>query len=429
MQKLKLLGQVCAVLGAQWGDEGKGKLIDILAEEYDIIVRATGGANAGHTIYLNKKQKYVFHLVPSGMFHRGKICVMGNGMVIHFPALFEEIKVLKKLGVKIKGRLFLAQNAHIVFEYHKLLDKIQEEIKGQKKVGTTMRGIGPAYADKISRIGIRVCELADFKSFESHVKSNIALLKKMYGFSYNPKKELKFFRKNQKKILNLTKNTVSYFAELLAKKKRILLEGANGTLLDIDHGTYPYVTSSNASIGGIISGSGIPASFLKNVIGIAKAYTTRVGAGPFPTELKNKLGDFIRDKGREYGSTTGRPRRCGFFDAVIVKHSIMLNGIDSLNLTKLDVLSGLSKIKICTAYKYKGKLLETFPADFGVFSQCEPIYTEVNGWNEDISKARKFSDLPKNCRNYVLKLEQILKTPINFIGVGVTKNQMIFRIS
>lgn len=420
------LGQVCVVLGAQWGDEGKGKLVDILAEKYDIIARATGGANAGHTIYTSAG-KFVFHLVPSGMFHRRKLCVMGNGMVVHFPTLLEEMEVLKKAGVKIDGRLFLSERAHIVFDYHKKIDQMQEELKGGARVGTTGRGIGPAYANKTARIGIRCGELKDFEAFSAHYHQNLEMLKKMYGFSHDGNVELKELKKIAKDIVPLIKDTSLFLHDFLKKKKSILLEGANGTLLDIDHGTYPFVTSSNASIGGIITGSGVSASQIRNIIGIMKAYCTRVGSGPFPTELKDALGEKIRTVGAEFGATTGRPRRCGWFDAVAAKYSVRINGLDAINLTKLDVLSGIKKIKIGVAYKYKGKALTDFPFDAEILEKCNVQYEEMPGWSENIFGAKTFAALPANCKKYVARLEKLIGVPVKFIGTGQKREEMIYR--
>lgn len=431
----KQLGQVCAVVGGQWGDEGKGKLIDILADSYDIIVRATGGANAGHSIYFEKKrasrhvayEKFVFHLIPSGMFHPKKICVIGNGMVIHFPTLFEEIEVLKSHGVKVEGRLLISPRAHIVFEYHKILDHLQEEQKGGARIGTTGRGIGPAYAEKTNRTGIRVCDLVDFDLFQKKFLHHVELLKTMYNLEYKPKEEIEFFKAHRTKILSYTRDVASYLHEAHKNRKSILLEGANGTLLDIDHGTYPYVTSSNASIGGLITGSGIPPTSLKSVIGIMKAYTTRVGGGPFPTELRDRVGDQLREQGDEYGATTGRPRRCGWFDAVVARYSAMINGFTVLNLTKLDVLTGFEKLRIGTRYLFGTKKVETFPACVEDLDRCRVEYIELPGWKEELASVKQFKGLPKNCQRYILTLEKQVGVPVRFIGTGLTRKHMIMR--
>lgn len=424
--QIKHLGQVCAVIGGQWGDEGKGKLVDILAEHYDVIVRATGGANAGHTIYIGEK-KFVFHLVPSGMFHPGKICVMGNGMVVHLPTLLEEIETLKSHGVEVSGRLLLSDRCHIVFEYHKIIDRAQEEMKGGKKVGTTGRGIGPAYANKTFRIGIRASELLDLDTFTTRFRQNLNILQRMYGFEHDGEAELLHLKKILPEITPLIADTGLFLAESLKKKKSLLLEGANGTLLDIDHGTYPFVTSSNASIGGIISGTGVAPQHIKNVIGIMKAYVTRVGSGPFPTELTGSLGEEIRKIGNEFGATTGRPRRCGWFDVPAARYSVRINGLSGINLTKIDVLSSLPKIKVGTAYIYKGRRITEFPADLKILESCKMEYEDFEGWQTDISKAKTFSDLPKACRKYIRTLEKFIGCPIWFVGTGKRRDEMIMR--
>lgn len=427
MSKLtKKLGQVCTVLGAQWGDEGKGKLVDILAKEYDIIARATGGANAGHTIYLQNGSKFVFHLVPSGILHKGKICVMGNGMVIHLPTFEEELQVLKKNNIDFTGRILLSNRAHLVFEYHKKIDGIQEERKGKNKVGTTLRGIGPSYTDKIQRTGIRLGEILDFEKFTKRANENFKLWKSLYPeLEHNLSEELETLKKIKEKIAPYIISTSEYLNNALKNKKTVLIEGANGTLLDIDHGTYPFVTSSNASIGGVIAGSGIGPKHFGKIIGIMKAYCTRVGSGPFPTEQNNKIGEHMRSKGGEFGATTGRPRRCGFFDAVASKYSAELNTITCVNLTKLDVLSGLETLKIAVSYKLDGKKIANLPSNYEEIEKLEVEYIEMPGWSEDLSNYKKTKDLPKNAQNYVKKIEELLERPIKFIGVGMKRDEMI----
>lgn len=409
----------------QWGDEGKGKLVDILTEKYDIVVRPTGGANAGHTIYRENK-KIIFHLIPSGMMHKDKICIIGNGVVAHLPTLIEELNTLKGLSVNIKNRLFISDRSHIVFDFHKIIDGMQEEKKGGASVGTTKRGIGPAYTDKISRIGIRMGELNNFESFSKRFMENVRMARVMYGnFEYDENHELNYIKSITPEILPLIINTEHYLHEAYKKGKSILIEGANGTMLDIDHGTYPFVTSSNASIGGAIAGSGLPAQ-INPVIGILKAYTTRVGSGPFPTELHDETGKYLRKKGGEFGSTTGRPRRCGWFDAVIAKWTCMINGATEINLTKLDVLSGLKKIRIAIAYELDGKKLDSLPFSAEDFNRITPVYEEIDGWNEDISGTRKFKDLPSTAQKYVKKIEKILETPIKYIGTGYDPKSLIY---
>jgi len=423
---IEKFGNVTVVLGSQWGDEGKGKLVDILSGEYDLIARATGGANAGHTIYIGDK-KFVFHLIPSGMMNEGKICVIGNGVVAHIPTLLEEIDVLEKSGISTAGRLFISDRAHLVMDYHKIVDELQETSRGDKKVGTTKRGIGPAYMDKVKRNGIRMHTLGNQELFENTVRENAKALKEVYGsrFKYDVEEELARYREYAKKIRPLLIDTSFYLNRALESGKTILIEGANGMMLDIDHGTYPYVTSSNATVGGAIAGTGIAALKLKSAIGIMKAYVTRVGAGPFPTELKNELGDQIREKGGEYGATTGRPRRCGWFDAVVGKYSCQINGYSSINLTKLDVLTGLPTLKIATSYKYNGELLKSFPSSLEVLENVEINYEEMPGWTEDLSNIKSFDSLPENAKKYVARIEELIGCKIAFIGVGVDREQMI----
>lgn len=423
--------KVTAVLGCQWGDEGKGKLVDILAPQYDVIVRANGGANAGHTIYFkNKKeiQKIIFHLIPSGIVHKNTISIIGNGCVVHLPTLIEEIENLKKNGISVKKRLFISDRTHILFDYHKIIDGLQEEKKGTKKVGTTLRGIGPCYSDKINRIGIRIGELKKFSQFEARILENISFHKKLYGdFSLNVKQELALYKKYADKIKPIIIDGAEFLNECLGKRKNILLEGANGVMLDIDHGTYPYVTSSNASIGGLITGSGINPLKINSIIGIVKAYTTRVGAGPFPTELTDKLGDEIRNTGGEFGSTTGRPRRCGWLDIQQLKFGLMLNAIKEINLTKLDVLSNLMTIRIGISYKHNIQTISHYPSIEEELKRVNVQYIEMPGWESDISHITQFKKLPKNCQNYVLKIEDLLKVPIRYIGVGKLRDQLINR--
>jgi len=426
-------GQVTTILGSQWGDEGKGKLVDILSEEYDLIVRATGGANAGHTIYIPSKEnpsetkKFVFHLIPSGMMHEDKICVIGNGVVVHIPTLLEELDILEENGIPTMGRLLISDRAHVLLDYHKVIDGLEEESRGGKKVGTTRRGIGPAYMDKVKRSGIRMHHLGDFETFKAKVEENAKALRDLYGhsFKYDVKEELGKYQEYIKRIKPMLTDSSFYLNEAIKNGKSILIEGANGALLDVDHGTYPYVTSSNATIGGVISGTGISALKLNSAIGIMKAYTTRVGAGPFPTELNDDLGNKIREQGGEYGSTTGRPRRCGWFDAVVGKYSQQINGYTAINLTKLDVLTGLPTLKIATGYKFKGETLHSFPACLEILENVEVIYEEMPGWTEDISKAHAIEELPENARTYIRRIEELIGCKVGFIGIGMKRDEMI----
>jgi len=429
-------GKVVAILGGHWGDEGKGKLIDILAEQYDLVARGTGGANAGHTVYVEdpersgKKKKFVFHLMPSGVLHPEIVGVIGNGCVIHLPTFFEEVDFLRANRIEVEGRVFISDRAQLVFEYHKLLDRILEERKGKNKVGTTGRGIGPTYSDKMARVGFRVHDLLDFENFEKRFREHVEDLRQTYKFSgsdYDLEKELQYYREIVSRLKPYIADTALYLNRAITAGKKLLLEGANATLLDIDHGTYPYVTSSNASIGGMLAGLGIGSMNISAIIGVMKAYCTRVGAGPFPTELDNELGEKMRTTGGEFGSTTGRPRRCGWFDAPASKYSVMINGMTSINLTKLDVLDDFETIKIATKYFYKGRELESFPASLEILSNVEVVYEEMPGWKQSTSSARKISDLPKNAQNYAARIEELLGMPIEFIGVGQSREEMALK--
>lgn len=426
----KKLGQVIYIAGSQWGDEGKGKLVDILSAQYDIIARCAGGANAGHTIVVNENgesKKFVFHLMPSGILHEGKTCVIGNGAVLHVPTLLEEIAELKEKGIEVHSKLKISDRCHLLLEYHKIIDGIQEERKGDKKVGTTKRGIGPAYTDKAARIGIRVGDLLDFNDFAEKLRRNAERHMKAYGFKFDIEKEINYYKDAIEVIQEYIVNTTEFLDRSYREGKNILAEGAQGSHLDIDHGTYPYVTSSNTTSGGVSTGLGLAPNKLNSVIGIMKAYTTRVGAGPFPTELSGLEGDMLREQGDEYGATTGRPRRCGWLDLVVVKNAIIVNGVNSINMTKLDVLTKVNPIKIGVGYKLDGKSVEYIPASLKDFEKVEVEYLEMEGWEKDISKAKKFDDLPKNAQAYVKKVEELLETPINFIGVGVHRDEMIYR--
>jgi len=427
---LKTYGKVCAVIGGQWGDEGKGKLIDILAQKYDYVVRATGGANAGHTVYIpdpiepTKTKKFVFHLMPSGVLYPNVTGIVGNGCVVHLPTFFEEVAFLKENNISVEGRVFISDRAHLVFEYHKVIDKALEERKGKSKVGTTGRGIGPTYSEKIGRTGIRLSDLENFDSFVVKMRANVELLRKMYEIEFDVEPEIEYYRSILSQIKPYIKDTVMMVNKARAEGKTLLMEGANGTLLDIDHGTYPYVTSSNATIGGIISGSGVSALAIDSAIGIMKAYMTRVGAGPFPTEQENAVGEQLRTTGNEFGSTTGRPRRCGWFDAVASRYAVMINGLTSINLTKLDVLDEFETIKIATKYMYQGKELESIPASLETMADVEVEYEELPGWKQRIDDARSISELPENAQKYVKRIEELLGCPIDFVGVGVSRDQM-----
>ncbi|MCA9400659.1 MAG: adenylosuccinate synthase [Candidatus Omnitrophica bacterium] len=420
-----------AVVGAQWGDEGKGKLIDILSMDADITVRYQGGNNAGHTVVVGNKE-YVFHLLPSAILHPKKVCVIGNGVVIDPQALIGEIDALEKRGVKVTSkRLKISGLAHVVMPYHRILDGLRESIR-KNKIGTTGRGIGPCYADKVSRCGIRVIDLLNPTVLKSKLEDNLHeknhTFRKVYG-----KKDFPFgdiyeeYLEYGKRLAAYVDNTVIYLNEAMDKKKSILFEGAQGTFLDIDFGTYPFVTSSNSIVGGVCSGTGVAPTKIQKVVACVKAYTTRVGEGPFPTEFESDMMDLIRKKGNEFGATTGRPRRCGWFDSVLVRYSTIINGATDLAIMKMDVLDDLEKIGVCIAYKYKGKTYKTFPMDFEVISNAEPVYEYHPGWVTSTTGIRKFKDLPKNAKNYIKRLEELLKVRVKYISNGTKRDQIIVR--
>lgn len=423
---LSRLGQNIAILGTQWGDEGKGKLIDAMSAHFDLICRSTGGANAGHTIVTNGK-KYVFHLLPSGLLHKKTIGVVGNGCVVDLVDLVQEIDELETLGLQVFDRVRISLRAHLLFEYHKAVDAELERRKGAAKIGTTHRGIGPAYEDKVSRIGIRAEDLLDKDLLKEKIEANCKFHKQNLGIDCDANNEYERLMSVRDQIKPLLCDTSKYLRDAIDDDKKILFEGAQAHHLDIDHGTYPFVTSSNVSVGGIFTGLGVSPKSLHHIVGIAKAYITRVGMGPFPTELEDELGEQLRENGGEYGATTGRPRRCGWFDAVVVKNTVDINGVDSINLTKLDVLSGVKTIKIATRYKLNGKEIFNIPTTKKHSRKLEIKYIEMPGWTEDLGGIRKFEDLPQNAQNYVLKLEALIGCPITSIGVGMDRSDLIFR--
>lgn len=414
------------ILGAQWGDEGKGKLVDILSEKFDYVARATGGANAGHTVYVGES-KFVFHLIPSGILHEGTVCVIGNGVVLHIPTMFKELENLDENNIDWNGRIKLSNRIALLFDYHKIIDGMQEDTKGDKKVGTTKRGIGPCYADKINRRGLRLCDMKNWDTFVEKYRANLAWHQNVYSFEYDADGELAELEKVRDQLLSIMVDGALVLNKALDAGKTVLVEGANAALLDIDHGTYPYVTSSNPTVGGIFTGTGMSAKHLGDNIGIVKAYMTRVGSGPFPTELHDQLGEDIRAAGGEYGSTTGRPRRCGWFDVALTKYSIMINGFTSLNLTKLDVLDDLDEIMVATGYTLDGENVESFPALLEDLARVELTYETLPGWKQSLKDVTSWDDLPKNAKNYVLKLEEWLGCPIKYIGVGQRRDQLITR--
>lgn len=417
------------LVGAQWGDEGKGKIIDILSADADYIVRFQGGSNAGHTVVVGDKE-FIFHLIPSGILHKGKICCIGNGVVVDPLGLIGEIDGLAAKGIDVTGRLKISDLAHVIMPYHKILDQLRETKRAQK-IGTTGRGIGPCYADKISRCGIRMVDLLNTRILKEKLKDNLneknEIFKKVYGHAgFGFEKIYEEYVGYGRRLQNYISNTALLLEKANNTKKRILFEGAQGTFLDIDFGTYPFVTSSSATAGGACIGSGVSPVKIKRVVGVAKAYTTRVGEGPFPTEFDTRFDEFMRRKGNEFGATTGRPRRCGWFDSVMVKEAILLSGIRELALTKLDVLDGLKSIKVATGYKYKGKLFKEFPHDFDALQNAVPVYKELPGWSSPKKCPKQYKDLPIKARDYLSYLEGILKTKISMISVGSARNETIF---
>ncbi|RLE14400.1 adenylosuccinate synthase [Candidatus Aerophobetes bacterium] len=410
------------VVGCQWGDEGKGRVIDLLARKVDAVVRYQGGSNAGHTVIVGG-EKFVFHLIPSGILHSGKKAIIAGGVVIDPGQLLKEMEDLQKRGISMDN-LYISASSHVVMPYHKDLERWEESLRGKGRIGTTGRGIGPAYADKAARRGIRMGDLLEKETFKEKLSFNLKIYTNLLGINYSEKELLEKFLEYGKKLRKYITDTSLLIYELMKKGKDLLFEGAQGTLLDIDHGTYPYVTSSNSTAAGVCSGCGIGPRSITKVIGVAKAYTTRVGEGPFPTELKNEIGNLLQERGNEYGATTGRPRRCGWFDGVALRYATRINGLDELILTKLDILDPLDKVKICVAYKFKGKLIQDFPNRFIIWRDCEPVYEEMDGWREDTSKVTSYKDLPVAARNYVKKIEQIGKVPIRLLSVGPQREEI-----
>lgn len=418
---------VDVVLGAQWGDEGKGKLVDNLSQHYDVILRVAGGANAGHTIVF-KGKKYKFHLVPSGILNPDAVCVIGNGVVVHLPSLLAELEELKAMGVDYEGRILISDRAHMVLDLHQEVDGLNELRRGRNKIGTTKKGIGPAYSSKMLRNGVRVGDLRYFDDFADKLRDQVKFYKDNYpDLQVDADAEIAKYREIKDQILSFTVDTVAYLNNSYISGQRILVEGANATMLDIDFGTYPYVTSSNPSIGSVCTGGGISPNRLNGIIGIVKAYCTRVGEGPFPTELVDADGEHLGRVGAEFGTTTGRPRRCGWIDVPQMRYSNMVNGFTELNLTKLDVLTGLEKVKIGVAYWHKGKKLDGMPSNLQLLEESVVEYEELDGWDEDISKCKTFEELPVNAQKYVLRLEELLGTHIKWIGVGQDRFDIITR--
>ncbi|WP_317312323.1 adenylosuccinate synthase [Clostridium thermobutyricum] len=416
------------VLGAQWGDEGKGKMTDYLAEDADVVVRFQGGNNAGHTVEVGDKQ-YKLHLIPSGILYDDKVNVIGNGVVVDPKALFEEIEYLEGVGVKVTPeKLMISDRAQLIMPYHKTLDRLKEKARGKNDIGTTGKGIGPCYTDKFERCGIRVCDLMHPEVFEEKLRENMEaknlyITKVLGGEAENFEETLKMYLEFGKKLKPFVKDTSVKVYDSIKEDKNVLFEGAQGMLLDIDYGTYPYVTSSNTTAGGVVSGSGVGPTMITNAVGIAKAYTTRVGKGPFPTELLDETGDWIREKGHEYGVTTGRSRRCGWLDLVILKTTVRVSGLTSLAVTKIDTLAGLDKIKVCVGYEFNGEVIDYFPASLEDLAECKPVYEEFDGWDESVAYARSYEELPENAKKYIERIEEFTGTRISIVSVGPKRDQ------
>ena len=420
-----------AVVGSQWGDEGKGKVIDFLATQADVVVRGQGGNNAGHTLVVDGK-KFALRLIPSGILNSNTINVIGNGIVFDPKGFFEEIEMLESNGISTKN-IKISDRAHIVFPYHKELDGLAEEARGDNKIGTTKKGIGPCYMDKTERSGIRVCDLMDKEIFAKKLKLQVDAKNKLVTGVYGKEAMFDFdeiyneFIVYAEKMRPYVEDTTVIVYDAIKANKKVLFEGAQGTLLDLDLGTYPFVTSSHPTSGGFAVGAGVGPNMIKDVVGIVKAYTTRVGEGPFVTELFDETGDRIRTQGHEFGTVTGRARRCGWFDAVIVKYAARVNGLTSISFMLLDVLTGFDKIKICTAYKMVDKIVNNFPASLEDLAKCEPVYEELDGWHEDITKVEKFEDLPENAKKYIARIEELIGVNVDLVSVGPNRTQTIIR--
>lgn len=418
------------VVGVQWGDEGKGKVTDYLAAQAEVVVRYQGGSNAGHTVVTNG-QTFKLHLVPSGAINPETLCVIGNGVVVDPVLLVKELDDLEQGGVS-SVRLAISERAHVILPYHRLLDRLEEEERAGRRIGTTGRGIGPTYVDKVARSGIRMIDLVTRQAFRARLEAVLptknALLSALYGHpGFGADEIIKEYGLAAKRLAPLVTDTSLLLYEKLQEGARVLFEGAQGTLLDVDHGTYPFVTSSSAAAGGAAVGSGVGPQFLHNILGVTKAYTTRVGEGPFPTELSGPLADQIRDNGAEFGTTTGRPRRCGWFDAVIVRYAVRVNGLQRLALMKLDVLSGFDELKLCVAYQLDGRRLEHFPTSVAALERCEPIYETMPGWDTDLSGVTQYEDLPLNARRYLERISEVSGVPIAVVSVGPSREQTIVR--
>jgi adenylosuccinate synthase len=415
------------IVGAQWGDEGKGKIVDLLTDRFDVVARYQGGNNAGHTVIIRGK-KYVLHLIPSGILHQGKICAIGNGVVIDPSALKKEIAELAAEGIVCRGRLFISNRAHVILEYHRLAEKGDEERRGQGRIGTTNRGIGPAYEDKMARRGLRICDLCNPQVLRRHLEENLKIKQAAFpsnADSLNIEQIYEEARSLGEELSEYVVDIAEFLNREIDEGKSVLFEGAQGTLLDVDHGTYPFVTASSAAAGGACTGTGVGPTRMDGVIGISKAYTTRVGGGPFPTELTDVIGEQIRQRGQEYGASTGRPRRCGWFDAVVARYSRLINDLGTLAITKLDVLDELNEIKVCTGYRYKGSLLHAFPPEIQVLEECRPEYLTFKGWNQRTAGIQNFDELPVIAQDYLKRLSDLVATEISVVSTGPDRKETI----
>lgn len=417
------------IIGTQWGDEGKGKIVDLLTPHFDIVARYQGGHNAGHTVVVGDR-KFVLRLLPSGILHPETTCIIGNGVVVDPQALKTEIEELESVGINVSGRLWISSRAHLIMPYHRAIDIAREDALGNEKVGTTRRGIGPTYEDKISRRGLRIGDLQDNQSFRQKVLANLNIAQERlkaggHNLAYDQELYESYFQ-TAESLIPYIKDTTYFLNSMVKAGKNILLEGAQGTMLDVDHGTYPYVTSSSATAGGASVGTGLGPGKISGVLGITKAYTTRVGSGPFPTELNDETGEHLRKRGSEFGAVTGRSRRTGWFDALIVRYSVLVSGIDTIALTKLDVLDEMPEIKVCVGYRYKGEEIKEIPALANALEQVEPIYKTVKGWQQNTAQIKNYQELPQLAQDYVKILEDLVECPIGMISTGPERDETIF---
>ncbi|MCX7879632.1 MAG: adenylosuccinate synthase [Ignavibacteria bacterium] len=419
---------VSLIVGTQWGDEGKGKIVDLLSKDANIVARYQGGANAGHTVIYNGK-KIILHLIPTGILNPHTTCIIGNGVVLDPFALLQETETLEKHNVQVSGRLFISNKAHLILPYHKIIEKYSEECSTQS-IGTTGRGIGPSYVDKYARCGIRVGEILNFDEFVIRLRKNfeekVRFIEKIFNKTIDIENTIDEYIEAIKQIKNFTFDTCYFLNQKIKEGKKILIEGAQGTLLDIDHGTYPFVTSSNPTAGGACTGLGVPPNKIDKVIGVSKAYATRVGNGPFPTELKNQFGQQLQSKGYEFGSTTGRPRRCGWLDLVALRYSVMINGIEEIALTKIDVLSDFDEINVCTKYELNGEQTELFPTDLLTLEKVKPIYTSLKGWKKSLAGLKLKKELPKEVLAYINFLEEYISCKVSMLSTGPAREDTIF---